>query len=156
MADETVLLVTHPARVAAIHYYTAATGFLVAGLGILLTLIRLPSLDFVPSVWLSAGVGLFLVTLSLLLILRVEVRRISLTFVLTSTRVVRREGIVRRRTKYMPYAKLERVEIMQSLRGRLVDIGTLVVSAGEETLTVGSVRHPAELERMISSHTVRR
>lgn len=156
MADETVLLVTRPARIVRFHYYTGAVVLLVLGLGILLTFIRLPPIDFIPSPWLSTGLGLALFGIALVLVLVAEVRRLAVTYVLTSERVLRRDGIVRRKTSFMPYAKLQRVELVQTLRQRLVGVGTLVVDTGEDTMEIRSVRRPAELERMISARAIRR
>ena len=40
------------------------------------------------------------------------------------------EGILRKRVQYMPFSRVERIEINQSLIGRLFGIGKVIVDTG--------------------------
>jgi len=67
---------------------------------------------------------------SVLLYIVSEMRRISHRYTIYDHRVGVAEGILRKRVQYMPFSRVERIEINQSLIGRLFGIGKVIVDTG--------------------------
>lgn len=76
----------------------------------------------------------------------------STSFVVTSSRVVYRRGVLRRTGREVPIARVQDVSYRQGLLGRLVGIGEVrVESAGSgSTELVGDLRRPAEVQRVVN------
>lgn len=71
-------------------------------------------------------------------------------FALTNKRVVAKFGAIRRHTVELSLAKVESVQIEQSMVGRIFDYGSLVVAgAGIAAATIPGISHPVEFRRMI-------
>ena len=71
----------------------------------------------------------------------VEIRRRMTRYLVTDNRIIRTDGIVRRRTMEIPYTQIERVELEQGLLQRILGFGDLVLDTGEDTETLQSLRH---------------
>jgi uncharacterized membrane protein YdbT with pleckstrin-like domain len=71
------------------------------------------------------------------------------------SRVARREGILSRRIQYMPYSKVERVELNQSILKRLFRIGDLIVDTGEDSIVLEAIRNPDKVESILSEQVSR-
>jgi uncharacterized membrane protein YdbT with pleckstrin-like domain len=72
--------------------------------------------------------------------------------VITSFRLVERHGVMSRRGAEIRLSQIQRVDVVQSLFRRMVGTGQLEVTAwGEEDiLTIGDVRKPMVLQRIIN------
>ncbi len=92
-----------------------------------------------PSVsWLRYVAVAFFVVAAWLGVTR-WMRRRSSEFVLTDKRVVVKVGVVRRHTLELLLAKVETIGVEQSIRGRLLNYGTIVVTG------TGGTKEPFEL-----------
>jgi hypothetical protein len=56
----------------------------------------------------------------------------------------------------VPYAQLERVDLHQSFGERILKIGTIVIDTGDDILKIEKIRHPAQLQKMLSDRLGRR
>ena len=74
------------------------------------------------------------------------------SFVVTSSRVVHRHGVLRRTAREIPLSRIQDVTYRQSLTGRLVGIGEVrVESAGSGSAEqVTDLRRPAEVQRVLN------
>ena len=156
---ETTLLSLRPTRLIALHYYVITI--------ILWFVSALAFLD--PGSWipdwrlfefrLQSYAGALLGFLGLLTLLRAELKRMSVRYLVTDTRVIRRDGILRRKTQEMPFNKLERVELDQSLLQRILKVGDVVLDTGEDTIVLGSLGHVHlirdELSKVLATYSRR-
>lgn len=76
----------------------------------------------------------------------------STTLVVTTSRIVHREGVLRRTGREIPISRVQDVSYRQSLLERLVGIGLVVVeSAGSSSaVAMADVPHPAEVQRLVN------
>jgi uncharacterized membrane protein YdbT with pleckstrin-like domain len=70
--------------------------------------------------------GIFLV-LGLIALLFAWIRRISTEIVVTDRRILFKEGFLRRRTMEMNMSKVETVDVVQSILGRIFNYGTILI-----------------------------
>jgi membrane protein YdbS with pleckstrin-like domain len=155
MKDEETLLVARPSRVIFLSHYVAAAAVGLLGVALLMRRIELPTLDVLgASPSLVAG-GL-LALLALLLVLAAELKRQVQKYSVTEWRVMRRDGLLRRRVQHMPYTKVERIEISQSVLQRMVGIGDVVIDTGEDRITFAAVRRPRLVETTIAERVAER
>jgi uncharacterized membrane protein YdbT with pleckstrin-like domain len=90
-----------------------------------------PSPIPIPAV-LGAFAVIFLV-LWLFLLLGAWARRASTEIVVTDRRVIFKEGFLRRRTLEMNMSKVETVDVVQSIWGRLFNYGTVIIRGSGST-----------------------
>lgn len=156
IASETTLHAVRPTRLIAFKHYAVAIVFLVIAFLLWFFQVSLPNLPIPRSLVVLAGSG-FLVFLALLLLIIAELKRISTKYVVTDFRVIRHDGILRRRENVMPYTKVERVELLQSLLDRVLRIGTVVLDTGEDQILIAHVRSPRTIQQTIMTriHRVR-
>jgi uncharacterized membrane protein YdbT with pleckstrin-like domain len=88
---------------------------------------------------------------SLLWLVSRYLRWVTTSFVLTTDRLVHRSGVIGRRSREIPLDHLTDISYRQSLLGRLVGIGDLLLeSAGRDSLeTFTALPHPADIQREI-------
>ena len=86
------------------------------------------------AVWLGAAVA----ALGLIGWLAAYVRRRSSEFAVTNKRVIVKAGILRRRTVEMLLRQVEALEVDQSLTGRMLGYGTVII------IGTGGTREPFE------------
>ncbi len=158
---EKTLLALRPTRLVAIHYYV--TGFF---LWILAALAWLNIWNVIPEwevpfigVQLKSVAASLLGFLGLLAILGAELKRLAIRYIVTDSRVIRRDGILRRRTEQMPFSKVERVELDQGVIQRILRIGDIVVDTGEDTIVLAALGRVSliqdELSRQVTAHARR-
>lgn len=75
-------------------------------------------LEVVAAVFLLAG---------LFLMLSAWLRRVTTEIVVTDRRIIFKEGFVRRRTMEMNMNKVETVDVVQSIVGRIFNYGTILI-----------------------------
>lgn len=140
---ETTLLSLRPSRLVAIHYYVAWVA-----LWVLAALAFLDVFHVIPD-WIIPYVGVTLKSIAagmfaffgLIALAIAELRRLSMLYIVTDARVIRRDGIVRRRMEQMPLNKIERVELDQGLIERMLKLGDIVLDTGEDQIVLASLRH---------------
>ena|SRR2546427_7368354 len=81
-----------------------------------------------------------------------EVKRRQIQYVVTDNRIIRRDGILRRRTMEIPFTQIERVELQQGVLQRVLGMGDIVLDTGEDTLTFGSLRHVKLVHDELAKH----
>ncbi|MFQ5986288.1 MAG: PH domain-containing protein [Thermoplasmata archaeon] len=138
-----------PSRLIFLHFYLFM--LLLAGLSVSLSwgFLNL-GLPAVGGYDLNAVLALGTALLAFVIFLVAELKRITRRYMVLEHRVARREGILSKRVQYMPYNKVERVEIRQSILARLFGIGNLFVDTGEDSLVFQAVRNPAKVERIVA------
>lgn len=144
-----LLYKTAPSRLISAHLYLLAS--LLAALSGLMTFDILSfELPVVLGLDLNLYLPLFLATLALLVLIYGELKRITRRYMVFERRVARREGILSKRIQFMPYNKVERVELRQSIIKRLFGIGDIIIDTGEDSIVFGSIRRPGTVEGLIS------
>jgi uncharacterized membrane protein YdbT with pleckstrin-like domain len=96
------------------------------GAGIDFLHLRSTDPDGSVSLVLEAVTGLFLAA-GLLLVFSAWVRRVTTEIVVTDRRILFKEGFVRRRTMEMNMNKVETVDVVQSITGRIFNYGTILI-----------------------------
>ena len=102
-----------------------------------------------PGVWRYAAYALALVAIVLLIQqwLQWWVTEIAVT----NRRVIYKKGLVRRQTNEMNMDKVESVQVDQSILGRILDYGTVVITGtGVGLETLRGVAKPIELRNSIT------
>jgi uncharacterized membrane protein YdbT with pleckstrin-like domain len=117
----------------------------------------------VVAVWLTLGVhtfdhgaGRMVVWIAwLLFMLAYPVRKyvwwLTSNFVVTSSRVIHREGFIAKRSMEIPLDKINDVRFEQNIFDRAVGAGTLVIQSASEAgrNEFSFIRHPEEMQRTI-------
>ena len=117
-----------------------------------------------PFVLLLAGVvifaygfvisGMLLVFVGLLVWLMCWIIRMTTEIAVTSQRVIIKRGLIRRSTMEMYASQIESVEVEQSITGRLLDFGTLIIGGtGEGVEVIPRVASPLVLRNAVSVFT---
>jgi len=146
---EAALLSLRPTRLASIHlYFFAALLWFLAVLAFLNVYNVIPDWDV--GIRLKSAAAALLGFLGLLFVLFAEVKRLATRYLLTDSRIVRRDGILRRRTQEMPLNKIERVEVDEGIVQRILRFGDVVIDTGEDSVTFASVRNVRSIESEIS------
>ncbi len=147
---ETTLLALRPTRLIALPWYVGwILLWIVSGLAFLDPTRLVPDwtlLGFRVQSYLGAILGL----IGLLALLRAEIKRLSIKYTITDTRIIRYDGILSRKTNEMPFTKVERIEIDQSLLQRVFKYGDIVMDTGEDTITLASLGHVKLVQGEIS------
>jgi uncharacterized membrane protein YdbT with pleckstrin-like domain len=155
---EQTLLTARPTRYIAFHYYVL--GFL--------SLVLAPLLYFHPFIFDAIpvyAVGpvttgeiflFFFLFLALYSFIRAELKRATTFYVITDNKIIRRDGILSKKTQMIPYTQLERVDLNQSLGQRILHIGTVVVDTGDDTLNIDHIPHPEKVQQLLSQRLGRR
>ncbi len=138
-----------PSRLIFLHFYLLMILLAGSSLSISLGYIN-PGLPLISEYELNAILALVTGLLAFVAYLTGELKRITRRYMVLEHRVARREGILSKRIQYMPYNKVERVEIRQSILARLFGIGSLIVDTGEDSLVFQAVRNPAKVERIVA------
>jgi uncharacterized membrane protein YdbT with pleckstrin-like domain len=103
--------------------------------------------------WRLIALGLVLLAafgLGLVFLVAAWVRYRSTELAVTSRRVVAKFGFVSRRTIEMNLAKVETVQVEQSVAGRLFDFGSLIISgAGIPQEPIPGISQPMEFRRRL-------
>jgi len=137
---EKTLIATRPTRLMSAHYYLFAILLFAAAF-----VAYFDPWGWVPNAWTLGAlgfqvlVGLLLAAIGLLFVLAAELRRLGAQYVVTDARVIRRDGILRRRLNQIPFNKVERVEINQGILARIFRIGDVVVDSGEDQVVFAAV-----------------
>jgi membrane protein YdbS with pleckstrin-like domain len=145
---ERTLLELAPSRLLSFQYYFLILIFLAAALSLFL---RLP---WDPGEFLGRDMHIYgpalLLTLSFILFLMAEARRINHRYFIGETTISVRTGILSRKTQYLPYRQIERVEVDQSILGRMFNIGNVIIDTGDDTIRLRAVKAPDRVHKLVT------
>lgn len=80
------------------------------------------------------------------------IRNLTTTIFLSNKRFFHGHGLVRRKTHEMVIAKIETIDVKESLWGRIFGFGTVFVAGtGAGSITMHYIKRPFELQRQIRS-----
>lgn len=71
-------------------------------------------------------------------------------FILTSKRVIVKEGIIERKVSELMLRKCEGIQVEQSILGRILNYGTLLVTTGEVTNQYKMIKDPVTFSTRIN------
>jgi len=141
--------VARPARIISIHYYLFAILLLTVAAGVYFDRLSLP--DIAIGKWNLSSIGAgFLTFLAFLFLVAAEIKRLRKKYIIAHDTVERRDGILRRRTNLMPYNKVERVELDQSILDRILGIGDVIIDTGEDIIVLQAVKNPSKIQETLS------
>lgn len=84
--------------------------------------------------------------------LRYLIRNMTTTIFVSNKRFFHSHGLLRRNTHEMVVAKIETIDVKESMMGRLLGYGTVFVSGtGAGSITMKCMKKPFELQRQIRS-----
>lgn len=114
---------------------------------------------YVPAIlWLvigfvfeAAGIAWVFVVIALISFGKALLRKLESEFMLTNKRVVLRQGIISRKTVEVLLAKCEGISVNQSIIGRILGFGTLVVTTGGATSNFDFVKRPVEFRNRVNA-----
>lgn len=99
---------------------------------------------------LTATVGYALMIFSLLLAIKMWILYISTEMAITNRRIITKVGFIWRRTVEMERQKVESVSVDQSILGRILDYGTIVVrGTGSTWEPMTSIDSPLEFRNKL-------
>lgn len=140
---------------APIHWIVYLRAILLLVLGIALGAVYLilrppPDRIFVTGALL--GGGALLIAASLIDFIRAAIERHGTELVITSRRVIAKIGFVQRHTWEINAAKVEGVEVSQSILGRMLDYGTVTVKGtGGGTAPIRNIDDPVTFRSHVTS-----
>lgn len=80
------------------------------------------------------------------------IRNLTTTIFLSNKRFFHGHGLLRRKTHEMVVAKIETIDVKESLWGRIFGFGTVFVAGtGAGSITMHYIKRPFELQRQIRS-----
>lgn len=146
--------------------YETGLHWLVYGRAILLTLLAVAiaigaaalrgNTTSAAPVMIALGLAALLAFLAALAFLTAAIRRVSTELAVTDQRVLFKHGIFSRHTVEMNRAKVESVDVDQSLLGRIFGYGTVVLrGTGGSLEPMANVAHPLALRSHITVEPVR-
>lgn len=98
------------------------------------------------------GVGCLLLVAAVFDFLHALIERHSTELVITSRRVIAKTGLIRRHTWEINAAKVEGVEVAQSILGRILDYGTVTVKGtGGGTAPIRNIDDPVAFRSHVTS-----
>lgn len=71
-------------------------------------------------------------------------------FILTSKRVIFKKGIIKRKINELMLRKCEGIQVQQSVLGRILNYGTVLVTTGEVTNYYKNIKNPIEFSTRIN------
>ena len=123
--------------VARLHWLIFARGVVMLLCAVVLLFVLASLADDSPARPVCAVGAAIFAALGLLLLAGAAIRRAATEIVVTDKRVIYKRGILRRTSVEMNITKIETVDVIQSITGRMLDYGTLIIrgtGAGIEPL----------------------
>lgn len=97
--------------------------------------------------------GWILLLLGLFMLLNVVIKIITTELALTNKRIIAKFGFIRRSTVELRLEKVESIGVDQSILGRILGYGTIVVKGTGGTATpIPSISKPLEFRRVVNNH----
>jgi uncharacterized membrane protein YdbT with pleckstrin-like domain len=96
------------------------------------------------------GAAVIFLLFGVFLMLSAWLRRVTTEIVVTDRRVIFKEGFIRRRTMEMNMSKVETVDVVQSISGRIFNYGTILIrGTGSSYEPLGLIGNPLALRTAI-------
>jgi uncharacterized membrane protein YdbT with pleckstrin-like domain len=131
--------------------YRAYLHWIVFALPIVLMLIGVAVLSFSQGDTAVVSIGLIISGFAALEFLKRAIDRWATEIVVTNQRVILKRGLIRRDTTEMNMPKVESVDVRQSILGRLLDYGTVIVrGTGGSPNPLAYVSAPLPLRRSVT------
>ena len=99
----------------------------------------------------EAGYSWICILAAIYFFLGALLRKLGSEFVLTNKRIVLRQGIISRETVEIILAKCEDVSVEQSVMGRILGYGSLIVTTGGATSYFDYVKTPVVFRNKVSA-----
>lgn len=145
MKDEQV---TYEAQLHPIVYWAPIALFILGIACLFLPLEQLQNQWLTDHAWV-ARIGLMLLMWLIAVIRAIEVHG-GKRYVVTNRRLIFKRGIIRRRSHELLLRKCEGVQTEQSIIGRMLGYGSVMVTTGEVTNTYDYIRNPMHFSTMIN------
>jgi uncharacterized membrane protein YdbT with pleckstrin-like domain len=143
---------------AALHWVVYVSGAVLIGIGVVLSAfaygMSVPAADGTATTLRLAmiGVGLVGVILGLLALIKAFVRRWTTEIAITSKRVIYKTGLIRRLTSEISADKIETVLVDQSVLGRVLNYGTVVIrGTGGGLEPIHTIARPLEFRSKLTA-----
>ena len=118
--DNNLMPSDHVVYKAVIHWIIFLPGFVVLLIGVFLVVLGVDR----PGFFILAAIAF---VLAILMLLKAFIIKISTELAVTSKRVIAKMGFIRRYTVELNHSKVESVNVDQSVLGKLLDYGTLIM-----------------------------
>jgi uncharacterized membrane protein YdbT with pleckstrin-like domain len=137
------------------HTAVLAGAFVLAGLAVALLAVAVRAFDgtdpgLVGTLALAASAGLVVLTLGRLAVRVWEWDRTVLAVTEEQVLVVR--SALRRQTRSVPLRAVERLDVSQTLVGRVLGYGSIMLENGGRRSRLAYVPHPDRVSRLIAAH----
>lgn len=155
---EQTLLETRPTRLISFKFYVATfLSWILAVVFLGGFIDRIPAIT-IPFLGWSSNLllALLFALLGLVSLATAELKRASTHYIITDNKIIRRDGILNKRTMMVPYTQLEKVDLNQSLLQRILRIGTLNIDTGDDSITIDMVPRPAQVQELLSQRMGRK
>lgn len=152
-ADEKNLDRIRPTRFIAFKYYLVMFISLVLAVSILLVGPIKNYTDVENSVVglsLDVVVAILFFFIAFLCLIGGELKRLTTLYLITDNKIVRKDGILSKRTQMVPYTQFKSVDLHQNLLERMLHIGTLEIDTGEDIIKIETISHPNKLQELLS------
>jgi len=133
-----------------IHWVIYLPGLLLLALGLAAS-VRWLAWQTMRDLWMI--IALFLLLIAALVLFSAWFRRWTTEIAITSRRIIYKRGFIRRHTIEMNLDKVESVDVVQSIAGRIFGYGDVIVKGvgvGIEPLT--SIDSPLEFRNHVTAH----
>ncbi len=141
---ETTLLSLRPTRLISLGHYVLWIVLWVFALVIytvnpygLIPVFTIPGINIRLQTFFAWLLGI----LGFIEVVNAELRRRRVQYIVTDNRIIRKDGLLTRRTMEIPFTQIERVELEQGIIQRIFGFGDLVLDTGEDTEVLQSLRH---------------
>jgi len=152
-AEEKTLEKIRPTRLIAFGYYVLMVISLVLAVIFLLLspLKNYANVDnSVAGLSLDVVFAIFFLVVALFSFIAAELKRISTQYLVTDNKIVRKDGILSKRTQMVPYTQFKSVNVNQSFLQRVLHIGTVKIDTGEDTINIDTVHDPNKVQELLS------
>ncbi len=145
MKEERIFWKGKKSRKAFLHYYIVSILFL-ALTGVLL--FGIIEIGFLAA--FADYLSYLLIGLSILFVILVEIKRLMVKYSITENRIIKEEGIINKKTDYIPYQMIEKILFDNKWHDRILGIGNIEIDTGEAQFWLLSVNKPREVENIIN------
>ena len=133
-----------------LHWLIFLPGALLLLLGLALGITAMnQTLDSAPY-YICAASALLFIFWGIVSLLRAVILRATTEIAVTDRRVIFKRGLIRRTTVEMNTSKIETVDVIQGILGRMFDYGTVIIrGTGSGIEPLRHIAHPLELRNSI-------
>ena len=138
---------------AKIHWFIFVPGIILFLVGVLLikfgATISQVQTESDQSIAATLGVaGMFTIPISIYVAIKAFITKVSTELAVTSKRVIAKVGLIRRNTVELNHSKVESFNVEQSIFGRILGFGTLIINGtGGGKTPIPSIDDPLEFRR---------